>query len=820
MRLSVTRRKEAWIDENIWWFRSMYRLVLIISTCLALETLCGSFVAAGTATPENEALQPLHVEIDRIVEAERVGPPTSICSDSEFLRRVYLDLAGKIPTAQEARDFLQDTRPDKRALLIDVLLQEPHFDRNFMRVFDVMLMERRIEKVISPGKFREFLRTSIEDRKPLDSLVREIIVADGAKDQQRPAARFLLDRAAEPHVLTRDVGRLFLGMDMQCAQCHDHPSIDDYLQSDYYGIYAFLNRTYLFGTEKEEVVAERAEGEAAFVSVFEGGDPQAMMPHLPGGKQLPEPEMEKEQRYVVQPAEGIRPIPKFSRRELLALELTSGKYTAFQKNLANRLWAHMFGRGIVHPLDLHHSENPPTNPALLATLGEGLLASKFDLRDFVRQIALSKTYQRSSELPEGLLDYARQSENDRKQTESVLQKQQEITGDLRTRVNTSNKTLVALEKEIHLLGETKQNVQQELTALQSNIDAQKMQFAQYKSVLPELDRAESKLKKLKQQAEELVQLEHKDPQLRQLSEQTAKQHRLIVAEREDAKKKSMAVQEQLQLQLRTKSTVESKLVEANAQVALLQNRRQKLVDQLLHLKAENQQQQIRFLALKAKVGDFECLQTLAVAAEDQDTDDSAYQEAWQQLAKRWRNRFQCGNVMPLSAEQLTWSISEALGIVDQKREALHQQSQEQQQKKQAAQEKTAASEQQKQLVKALHVQVEAALYDFIVNVHDHHGQPDGNYQATTKEALFLSHSKKLQDWIEQAAQKWAEETSTAANTEHLAEKIYLTILSRKPDIEEAAVVRGYLAARAEEPKTALRDLIWALLSCTEFRFQS
>ena len=189
----------------------MYRLVLIISTFLALETLCGSFVAAGTATPENEALRPLHVEIDRIVEAERVGPPTSICSDSEFLRRVYLDLAGKIPTAQEARDFLQDTRPDKRALLIEALLQEPHFDRNFMRVLDVMLMERRIEKVVSPGKFREFLRTSIEDRKPLDSLVREIIVADGAKDQQRPAARFLLDRAAEPHVLTRDVGRLFLG---------------------------------------------------------------------------------------------------------------------------------------------------------------------------------------------------------------------------------------------------------------------------------------------------------------------------------------------------------------------------------------------------------------------------------------------------------------------------------------------------------------------------------------------------------------------------------------------------------------------------------
>ena len=205
----------------------MYRLVLIINSLWFFATLCGSFAGAKTSTPQVGTASPLHEEIDRVIDAERVGPPAPLCTDAEFLRRAYLDLTGKIPTAEEATVFLEDTRPEKRGKLIDMLLEQPHFDRNFMRVLDVMLMERRIEKVVSPGKFRDFLRTAIEDRQPLNALIRDILVADGVKEDERSAARFLLDRSAEPHVVTRDVGRIFLGVDMQCAQCHDHPSIDD-----------------------------------------------------------------------------------------------------------------------------------------------------------------------------------------------------------------------------------------------------------------------------------------------------------------------------------------------------------------------------------------------------------------------------------------------------------------------------------------------------------------------------------------------------------------------------------------------------------------
>ncbi|MEC8337156.1 MAG: hypothetical protein VXZ84_03330, partial [Planctomycetota bacterium] len=172
--------------------------------------------------------------------------------------------------------------------------------------------------------------------------------------------------------------------------------------------------------------------------------------------------------------------------------------------------------------------------------------------------------------------------------------------------------------------------------------------------------------------------------------------------------------------------------------------------------------------------------------------------------------------------QLTWSVSEALGIVAQKRQSLLKSYEEKVQsadKTETAAKKVEVS--QKELIKSLHNQIEGgALYDFIINVHDFRGQPDGSYQATAKEALFLSHSKKLQTWISEAATQWLEDSSEQLDPERVAEKLYLTILSRQPDAEEAAVVRGYLVARTEDPRGALQDLIWALLSCTEFRFQS
>jgi hypothetical protein len=352
--------------------------------------------------------QSLHERIDRAAAvAEKdldkgAAPPAS---DAEFLRRITLDLTGTIPTAAGARAFLKDTAADKRARLIDRLLASPECARHLQDVFDVMLMERRPDKQVPRAIWQDYLRTSLADNKPWDVLVREMLSADGTDPKTRPAAKFFLDRDGEPNLLTRDVSRLFLGMNLQCAQCHDHPIVEHYKQAHYYGVFAFLSRSFLF-TDKAKnmtVLAEKAEGEATYQSVFDPKkETKKTAPVVPFGMAIKEPALEKGKEYEVAPANGVRPVPKFSRRAQLAAQVATADNVQFRRNSANRLWALLMGRGLVHPLDLDHPANPPSHPELLALLADEIAATKFDVRNFLREVALSQTYQRSSELPAGL----------------------------------------------------------------------------------------------------------------------------------------------------------------------------------------------------------------------------------------------------------------------------------------------------------------------------------------------------------------------------------------------------------------------------------
>src|SRR5690606_7298792 len=131
-----------------------------------------------------------------------------------------------IPSLDDAREFLADSSPDKRTRWIDRLLDSPAYARHMAQVFDVMLMQRRPDKHVPAPAWQNYLRTSFQENKPYDQLAREILAANSDDPALAPAAKFYLDRDAEPNLLTRDVGRLFLGRDMQCAQCHDHPLID------------------------------------------------------------------------------------------------------------------------------------------------------------------------------------------------------------------------------------------------------------------------------------------------------------------------------------------------------------------------------------------------------------------------------------------------------------------------------------------------------------------------------------------------------------------------------------------------------------------
>jgi hypothetical protein len=350
------------------------------------------------------AAEPLHERIDRLVETEQVTPLAAPAGDSDFLRRIYLDLIGRVPSVTEARAFLADTAANKRETVVDRLLSLPDYARHMSEVFDIALMERRPDKSVPTPEWRKYLFDSFLANKPYDQMAREILAADGADPKLRPAAKFYLDRDGETNLLTRDVARMFFGRDVQCSQCHDHPLIDDYLQADYYGLFAFLNRSFLFtGADTKVVFAEKGEGDpVAFQSVFDAAQKGKTGPKLFDSEPIQEPTFAKGDEYTVKPADKVRPIPKFSRRSQLAIEATNGHNRAFNRNIANRLWAIVMGRGLVDPVDLHHSGNPPVNAALLDLLADELPAMKFDMKAFFRELVLTRTYARAVDLPSEL----------------------------------------------------------------------------------------------------------------------------------------------------------------------------------------------------------------------------------------------------------------------------------------------------------------------------------------------------------------------------------------------------------------------------------
>ncbi len=359
------------------------------------------FAASLSATKAEEAAAPLHERIDALVESV-AGPIAPPASDAEFLRRASLDLTGLPPTSDEVRSFLDDADAAKRAKAVDRLLADPLYARHMAITFDVMFMERRAASAVSDDEWKNYLVSSFRQNKPFNVLAKELLSADGSDPATRPAARFFLDRTVEPNLLTRDVGRIFFGRDLQCAQCHDHPLIDDYKQADYQGLLAFMQGLSAFTAPAPDgklYVAEKTGSEIAFESVFVKGVKHATGPRIPGGAEIVEPGFPPGEEYTVAPAESVRPIPKFSRRATLAEAATNGSNRWFNDNIANRLWMLMMGRGLVQPPDLHHSSNPPTNPELLRLISDEFVKRNFDVRTFLRELALTRTYQRSIDLP-------------------------------------------------------------------------------------------------------------------------------------------------------------------------------------------------------------------------------------------------------------------------------------------------------------------------------------------------------------------------------------------------------------------------------------
>jgi hypothetical protein len=374
-----------------------YRTFLVMTAVLAVGTL-----RIGRAE------EPFSEQIDRIIEeaCQRDGTKVAhLSDDAEFVRRVHLDLVGVVPTVKEVKAFLDDFTSDKRAKLVDRLQARPEFNLQMARVFDAMLIERRIATIpsydIKTPQWRSWLAESFRQNKPWDQLVREMLGSEGTDKTNGAAAKFYLVRDVEPHLVARDIGRLMLGTDLQCAQCHDDPRIEAYHQADYYGLYAFVSRLKHFRDDEKKLnfVTEKTKGDVSFTSAFTGTQGETN-PRLPGGQMIADPQLEKDKEYKIKPEKGRMGVPAYSRRARLAEFLPRRETKGFSRNIANRIWSVMLGRGIVHPLDTHHPDNPPSHPKLLRLLTDRLEETDYDIRGMLSEIALTRAYQRSSRLPD------------------------------------------------------------------------------------------------------------------------------------------------------------------------------------------------------------------------------------------------------------------------------------------------------------------------------------------------------------------------------------------------------------------------------------
>ncbi|MCZ2341520.1 MAG: DUF1549 domain-containing protein [Bacteroidales bacterium] len=301
-------------------------------------------------------------------------PPAPVCDDATFLRRVTLDIAGRLPTLAETDAFLADTSSDKRDRWIDNLLQSPDYADFFANKWAAVLKNRRdtAGDLDSNFAFYAWIRDSLLANKPYDQFVRELLGATGTVEDNPPVAWY--KRVKDPKTQIEDIAQLFLGVRMQCAQCHHHP-FERWSQDDYYAFAAFFSQVGRkpSGKQNEDLIFHK-RGLATATNIKTQA---ALTPAALGDPMAP-----------ITPGED----PRLK----LADWMGSPKNPFFAKALVNRYWKHFFQRGLIEPEDDIRDSNPPSNPELLAALEKQFITSGFDLKALVRVITRSNAYQLSS----------------------------------------------------------------------------------------------------------------------------------------------------------------------------------------------------------------------------------------------------------------------------------------------------------------------------------------------------------------------------------------------------------------------------------------
>ncbi len=350
-----------------------------------------------------ESDRALAEQIDQHVDAQLVAAkvsPVATLGDAAFVRRLFLDLTGRVPTRQEWQDFQQREDANKRLLLVDRLLDSPDFAFQLRNELDMMLLARKTHN----DAWREYLLAACRENRSWDQLFQEILLPEYKLPDQPGPAAFIRERVQDLDELTNETSSLLFGVNIACAKCHDHPLVYDWEQQHYFGMAMFFKRTY---RTRNGLVAERPEGQMKFTNIIEE-EKQAEFMFLTGAKvDEPEGNLSKEElkriEELVRKAEKdgkaeLPPLPEFSpRKEFVALAVDSAEANYFTRNIVNRMWARLMGRGLVHPLDQMHSENAASHPELLDALAADFAQHGFDLKRLIRGIVLSEAYQRSSQ---------------------------------------------------------------------------------------------------------------------------------------------------------------------------------------------------------------------------------------------------------------------------------------------------------------------------------------------------------------------------------------------------------------------------------------
>jgi hypothetical protein len=298
--------------------------------------------------------------------------PSPICSDEEFLRRVTIDITGLLPTEEEYQTFMADVAPDKREALVNRLLERKEFSEIWAMKFAQLLAIKSSNQVSYKSAFlyASWLTDQFVRNVPLDQMVRELLASTGGTFTTPQTNFYEIER--DRLKTAENVAQVFMGIRTQCAQCHNHP-FDRWTMDDYYGFAAFFAQIGRKQAEdyREYIVSNRGSGETRHPV-----SGQNMKPKFLGGE---EPDVKGK-----------------DRRAVLADWLTAPDNPYFAKSIANRVWAHFTGVGLVDEVDDIRASNPPSNPELFDRLGEKLVEYKFDFRQLVRDICASEAYQRSS----------------------------------------------------------------------------------------------------------------------------------------------------------------------------------------------------------------------------------------------------------------------------------------------------------------------------------------------------------------------------------------------------------------------------------------